>query len=104
MPELPYLSLIVWTPILGGVWVLLASGARSAPAVRNIALIVSMVTFLMSLPLWGQFDISTHQMQFEEKSLWIASFGIYYHLGVEPGRSFSTSRRSTWRRFSCWKG
>ena len=28
MPELPYLSLVVWTPILGGIWVLLASGAR----------------------------------------------------------------------------
>ncbi len=83
MPELPYLSLVVWTPILGGVWVLLASGARNAPAVRKIALIVSLLTFLMSLPLWGQFDISTHQMQFEEKSLWIASFGIYYHLGVD---------------------
>jgi NADH-quinone oxidoreductase subunit M len=83
MLELPYLSLVVWTPILGGIWVLLASGARNAPPARAIALIVSLVTFLMSLPLWGQFDIGTHNMQFEERSLWIETFRIYYHLGVD---------------------
>ncbi len=83
MLELPYLSLVIWTPILGGIWVLLASGARNAPTARTIALIVSLVTFFLSLPLWGQFDISTHHMQFEEKSLWIETFAIYYHLGVD---------------------
>ncbi len=83
MLELPYLSLVVWTPILGGVWVLLASAAHSASTVRAIALIVSLVTFFLSLPLWGQFDITTYQMQFEEKSVWIETFGIYYHLGVD---------------------
>ncbi len=83
MPDLPYLSLVVWTPILGGIWVLLASGARNAPTARTIALIVSSLTFVMSLPLWTQFDISTHDMQFQEKSLWIEAFDIYYHLGVD---------------------
>ncbi|MFQ5644825.1 MAG: NADH-quinone oxidoreductase subunit M [Thiogranum sp.] len=83
MFELPYLSLVIWTPILGGIWVLLASGARNAPKARAIALVVSLVTFLLSLPLWGQFDIATHHMQFQEKSLWIETFGIYYHLGVD---------------------
>jgi len=83
MFELPYLSLVIWTPILGGIWVLLASGARNAPTVRTIALLVSLVTFVMSLPLWGLFDAGTPQMQFEEKSLWIETFGIYYHLGVD---------------------
>ena len=48
-----------------------------------IALIVSLVTFVVSLPLWGQFDAGTHAMQFQERSLWIESFGIYYHLGVD---------------------
>ncbi|GMQ75525.1 MAG: NADH-quinone oxidoreductase subunit M [Gammaproteobacteria bacterium] len=83
MLELPYLSLVVWTPILGGIWILLASGGRNAPPARTIALIVSLLTFLMSLPLWGQFDISTYGMQFEEKSPWIETFGIYYYLGVD---------------------
>jgi NADH-quinone oxidoreductase subunit M len=83
MLELPLLSMVVWIPILGGVWVLLASGARNAPAARMIALVVSLVTFVVSLPLWGQFDTSTYAMQFQERSLWIESFGIYYHLGVD---------------------
>ena len=83
MPELSYLSLVVWTPILGGIWILLASGARNAPPARAIALIVSLVTFFMSLPLWGLFDTGTYQMQFVEKSVWIETFGIYYYLGVD---------------------
>ncbi len=83
MQELPFLSLVIWTPILGGVWILLASGARNAPSSRSIALLVSLVTFALSLPLWSQFETGTHAMQFQEKSLWIDAFAIYYHLGVD---------------------
>ena len=83
MQELPFLSLVIGTPILGGVWILLASGARNAPSSRSIALLVSLVTFALSLPLWSLFETGTHAMQFQEKSLWIDAFSIYYHLGVD---------------------
>jgi NADH-quinone oxidoreductase subunit M len=83
MQELPFLSLVIWTPILGGAWILLASGSRNAPSSRSIALLISVVTFLLSLPLWGQFETGTHEMQFQERSLWIEAFSIYYHLGVD---------------------
>jgi len=83
MQDLPLLSLVVWTPILGGVWVLLSTRARNAPSARTIALAVSVATFLLSLPLWGLFETGTHAMQFQERSLWIGAFGIYYHLGID---------------------
>ncbi len=80
---LPLLSLVVWTPILGGLWVLLAAGEKNAPTARAIALAISVDTFLLSIPLYTQFDLSTHEMQFVERFEWIQTFGIYYHLGVD---------------------
>jgi NADH-quinone oxidoreductase subunit M len=79
--ELPLLSLLIWLPILGGIWVLM-SGKDPATS-KIIALLVAVATFLFSLPLFFGFDTSTHAMQFEEKLAWIPAFNIYYHLGVD---------------------
>ncbi len=73
------LSLLIWLPILGGLIVLVAGDKLSRPA----ALIFSVLTFLVSLPLWTGFDASSYLMQFEEKHVWIDSFNINYHLGVD---------------------
>ena len=45
--EFPLLSLLVWLPIAGGIWVL-AAGANNAQAARQIAALVSVVTFIAS--------------------------------------------------------
>jgi NADH-quinone oxidoreductase subunit M len=81
--SLPLLSLVVWTPIVGGLWVLFAAGERNAPTARAVALVTSVVTFLLSLPLYTRFDATTHLMQFEEKAVWIQTFNIHYHLGID---------------------
>lgn len=73
------LSLVIWLPIIGGLIVLVAGDKLSRPA----ALVFSVLTFVLSLPLWTGFDPSTYQMQFEEKHLWIETFKIHYHLGVD---------------------
>lgn len=76
----PLLSLLVWLPILGGIWCLSVGTNENA---RPLALIVSLATFLLSLPLYFEFDTTTAAMQFSEKLSWIPAFGIYYHLGVD---------------------
>jgi len=81
--DIPLLSFLIWVPILGGVWVLVASGDPRQPAPRTIALVVSLVTLVLSIPLYTQFDSGTAQMQFVERVPWIAPFGIEYHLGVD---------------------
>jgi NADH-quinone oxidoreductase subunit M len=81
--SLPLLSLVVWTPILGGLWVLFGAGERNAPTARAVALAVSVATFLLSLPLYTGFDTTTAAMQFEEKAVWIEAFRVHYHLGVD---------------------
>ena len=80
--DLPILSLTIWLPIIGGALVL-ASGNKAANATRWTALIIAILTFLVSLPLWSGFDTSTAQMQFVERGMWIEGFGIEYYLGVD---------------------
>ncbi|HOB67187.1 NADH-quinone oxidoreductase subunit M [Ottowia sp.] len=78
-----WLSLAIWTPIVFGA-VLLALGRESqAPLVRWIALIGSVISFLVTLPLYGGFRLGTAEMQFVEKSVWIPRFNVNYHLGVD---------------------
>ena len=78
----PILSMTIWLPIIGGLMVL-GSGDKSPNVTRWLALIVSVLTFLVSLPLWGGFDAGTAAMQFEEFAPWIPAFGVNYHLGVD---------------------
>jgi NADH-quinone oxidoreductase subunit M len=79
----PLLSLVIWLPIIGG-FIVLAAGDKAPDGARRLALGFSVATFLISLPLWTEFDRSTHAMQFEEGPyVWIEAFKIMYHLGVD---------------------
>ncbi len=80
--NLPLLSLLIWTPILGGVWVLIA-GARQQQVVRHLALSISVLVFLLSILLYLGFRTDTASMQFVEHSRWIESFNINYYLGTD---------------------
>jgi NADH-quinone oxidoreductase subunit M len=81
------LSLAIWTPIVFGCILLALGRDDQARSVRWIALIGALVSFLVTLPLYGQFDTSTAAMQFVEKASWIERFNVNYHLGLD-GISF----------------
>ncbi len=81
--ELPLLSLVIWTPIIGGLLVLAIGSGKHVLEARVVALLVSLLTFAISIPLYVQFDSSTFQMQFVELYPWIERFNINYHLGVD---------------------
>ena len=81
------LSLAIWTPIAFGVILLALGRDEQARAVRWLALIGALVSFLVTLPLLQGFDNSTAAMQFVEKFSWIERFNVHYHLGVD-GISF----------------
>ncbi len=79
----PLLSIVIWLPIIGG-FIVLAAGDKAPDGARRLALGFSIATFLISIPLWTEFDRSTHAMQFEEGPyVWIEAFKIMYHLGVD---------------------
>jgi len=77
------LSLAIWTPIVFGVVLLALGRDDQARTVRWIALIGAIVSFLVTLPLYGGFKLGTAAMQFVEKAPWIERFNVNYHLGVD---------------------
>ena len=79
----PLLSLAIWVPILFGLLVLATGGDRNAPRARWLALAGALLGFLVTLPLYAQFDISIAGMQFVEMRPWIEHFNAHYHLGVD---------------------
>ena len=77
------LSLAIWMPIVIGVGLLALGRESQVRAVRWIALIGSIASFLVTLPLYDGFQLGTSAMQFVEKSSWIQRFNINYSLGVD---------------------
>ncbi|HQR86143.1 MAG: NADH-quinone oxidoreductase subunit M [Burkholderiales bacterium 35-55-47] len=77
------LSLAIWTPILFGVILLAFGRDEHARAVRWFALIGSVVSLAVTLPLYSGFDNSTAALQFVEKAMWIDRFNVFYHLGLD---------------------
>jgi len=80
---MPPLSLVIWLPIIGGLFVLATGSDKNAPLARMLALIAAAVGFIASIPLYTGFDLTTSAMQFEELVPWIYRFNINYHLGVD---------------------
>ncbi|MDO9101329.1 MAG: NADH-quinone oxidoreductase subunit M [Candidatus Nitrotoga sp.] len=77
------LSVAIWLPIIFGVLVLATGNDRNAPLARVIALVGSILGFLVTIPLYVGFDKMTSVMQFVELHDWITHFNIHYHLGVD---------------------
>jgi NADH-quinone oxidoreductase subunit M len=80
------LTIDIWLPIAFGLLVLATGGDRNARLARYVALAGSVLSFLVTLPLYFGFDSGTSAMQFVESRPWV-SLGDYgsinYHLGVD---------------------
>lgn len=81
--HIPLLSLLIWLPVLGSVIVLLLSNDQHPNRARVAALITSIITVALCIPLYLGFDTSTSAMQFVEHLDWIPSYGIHYDLGAD---------------------
>ena len=77
------LSLAIWTPIFFGVVLLALGRDEQARSVRWLALVGSVISFLITLPLYSRFQLGTSAMQFVENQPWIDRFNVNYHLGVD---------------------
>lgn len=82
MEQFPLLSLVIWVPIAFGVLTLIAERVRRVD-VRWVALIGSLVTLAISVPMYTAFDATTASMQFVERASWIPQFNVSYYLGVD---------------------
>jgi NADH-quinone oxidoreductase subunit M len=79
----PWLSLSIWIPILAGLVVMATGRDDNARIARAIALLGAAIGFVVTIPLYTGFDVTTSAMQFVEKTPWIERFNVNYHLGVD---------------------
>src|ERR1700709_580553 len=77
-----YLSIILFTPLVGAV-VLLRVDQKNENAIRWIANIAAFLGFVVSVPLWFWYNSSNPEFQFVERAQWIPSVGAEYFLGVD---------------------
>lgn len=78
----PVLSVVIFTPVIGALIILLTKRANEA-LVKWTALVFSMLTFALSIPLFTNFEKKTYVMQFVEFHEWIPAWNINYALGVD---------------------
>ncbi|MCG8603574.1 NADH-quinone oxidoreductase subunit M [bacterium] len=77
----PFLSFIVFLPLLAAIG-LAAIKADRIHAIKVASLSVSILIFVVSLPIYFGFELSA-AMQFEEYHDWVPALGVSYHLGVD---------------------
>jgi NADH-quinone oxidoreductase subunit M len=103
--EFPLLTLVTFFPLLGAV-VLLFADKEKKETLRWITLVVTLLEFIFSLPLFFQFRLDTAAMQFVEKVPWIPDYGVSYFLGIDGISLFLVLLTTflTWVSvIACWR-
>ncbi|WP_020696093.1 NADH-quinone oxidoreductase subunit M [Reyranella massiliensis] len=85
MSSWPILSLVTFLPLVGALFCLVVNGPKEAVDrnCRSVALLTSLVTFLISILLWVRFDPTKAGFQFEEHLAWVPALNIGYHVGID---------------------
>src|SRR3546814_13984729 len=97
----PILSTITFLPLAGALWILFfvrhEDEALAAKNARSMALWASLVTFVVSLFLWFNFDRDSADFQFVEQADWIPAFNITYRSEERRvGKECVITCRSRW--------
>jgi NADH-quinone oxidoreductase subunit M len=81
----PLLSIVTFLPLLGALFVLSIRGEAAIVArnARNVALLTSLATFLLSLMIWVNFDPASADFQMIDQARWLPGFSIVYKMGVD---------------------
>jgi len=78
----PILSLIIFLPLAGAIFLLFVNKEKTT-FIKYFAFIVSLIDFLLCIPIWFAFDRTTWHFQFVERFTWIKALGVEYYLGVD---------------------
>jgi NADH-quinone oxidoreductase subunit M len=78
----PILTAVTFFPLAGAILLLFAPKAKEE-FIKWMALGISMVEFVISLPLFIYFDEGVAGMQFVERIPWVREWGINYFIGVD---------------------
>ncbi len=83
LQSISWLSLSVWLPVLSGVLVLLLGSDAKAGLTRWLALLGSVLSFAVTVPLYLLFNAKEGLFQLEELYAWVPAFNMHYHLGID---------------------
>ncbi|MAT40170.1 MAG: NADH-quinone oxidoreductase subunit M [Ectothiorhodospiraceae bacterium] len=75
------LTIVIFLPLLGGLVLLL--GRRNETFVKAGGILVSLLTFAISLGLFFGYNPDNPAMQYVDKVLWITDLNIGYHVGID---------------------
>jgi NADH-quinone oxidoreductase subunit M len=78
----PILSVLIYVPLLGAVTLLFVRREHEL-YIKGFTLVVSLVEFALSLPLFFYFNEKTAAMQFVERRAWFPEWGISYFVGID---------------------
>ena len=83
--DVPWLSLMIFLPLAGVVLILFgrADTDYEKQNIKWMALWTALVTFIVSLIVWGNFDPSRSDFQMVEQVQWLAGLNINYHVGID---------------------
>ncbi|HIJ37520.1 MAG TPA: NADH-quinone oxidoreductase subunit M [Rhodospirillaceae bacterium] len=85
MTDWPLLSITTFLPLLGAAFILSIRGEAEIVArnARNVALMTSVATFLVSLLVWSNFNNASADFQLVDQARWLPGFAISYKMGVD---------------------
>ena len=76
------LNAVLYLP-LAGIAAIVALPADRDDAVRRLSLVVMLLQLAATAWLYARFDASVPGLQFETRLPWIASWGVYYQIGLD---------------------
>ncbi len=80
--DFPYLSVIVFLPVIGAIVIALLPGANPR-RIKLTAAAFTAVSFILSLALFSMFDRSLDGPQFVEQLSWIPAIDVQYYMGID---------------------
>ena len=82
MDNATILNVVLFLP-LAGIAALLALPAQQEGRVRGLSLAVMLLQFALTAWLYTRFDAAVESLQFATRLPWIASWGVYYQIGLD---------------------
>ncbi len=79
---MPILSWLVFLPLAGMLAIMVIPNSQER-TIRLLATFVTGAVLALTLKLLFAFDLTSGQIQFQERVLWIPQLNVYYHLGVD---------------------
>src|SRR5271166_678703 len=82
MADAGLLNVVLYLP-LAGIAAIVALPPTADARVRRISLAVMLLQFVLTAWLYARFDAGSAGLQFETRLPWIASWGVYYQIGLD---------------------